>query len=143
MAKKKYQIRLNESERRELDALVSVGKTGARKIKRANMLLLASSGKIDKDIAQLLGCHVSTVERTRKRFVSDGLDFALNEKPRPGQPVKLDGKAEAHLIALACSDPPDGRKKWTMELLAGQLVELRLVDSISDETVRLRLKKAR
>lgn len=143
MAKKCYPVHLTETAREQLQTIVSQGQHSARKIKRANMLLVADQGKSDHHISQSLHCHVTTVERIRKRFVRDGLEFALHEKPRPGQPIKLDHRAEAVLIALACSDPPAGRKTWTMELLAGQLVERRLVDQISAETVRLRLKKVK
>jgi len=107
------------------------------------MLLLASESYTDAEMSQVLRCHQTTVERIRKRFVAAGLDFALSEKPRPGQPIKLDGNAEAYLVALACSKPPKGRNAWTMDLLAEQLIERCLVDNISDETVRLRLKKTR
>lgn len=88
-----------------------------------------------------LGVGLSTVERTRKRFVEGGLEHALTDLPRPGKARKVDGKQEALLVALACSDPPEGRERWTMQLLAGRLVELGVVDSISDETVRVMLKK--
>lgn len=141
MPKKIYHIHLTSDQHQELGQLINSGTTSARKIKRANMLLLASESYTDADISQMLKCHPTTVERIRKRFVAAGLEFALSEKPRPGQPIKLDGKAEAYLVALACSTPPEGRNAWTMELLAEQLIERRLVESISDETVRLRLKK--
>ena len=143
MAKKIYTVHLSEAERNQLQTIINKGHHKAREIKRANILLLADQGKDDREISQNLNCHLTTVERIRKRYISNGLEFALSEKPRPGQPVKLDGKAEAVLIALACSDPPEGHKKWTMQLLAGQLVERRLLESISDETIRLRLKKVK
>lgn len=143
MPKKLYHVHLTAAQQQELQTLVSTGSHAARTIKRANILLLADQGKPDHEISTLLGCHPTTVERIRKCFLADGLPMALQEKPRPGQPVKLDGKAEAYLIALACSDPPEGRKTWTMDLLAGHLVDRHLVDSIAAETVRLRLKKTR
>ena len=92
-------------------------------------------------IAELLDVHSDTVYRTRRLFVTESLDAALEERPRSGQPRRLDGRGEAHLTALACSSPPEGRAVWTMQLLADRLVEMRVVESISDETVRLTLKK--
>lgn len=143
MPKKIYHIHLTPNQRQELEQLVNSGTSSARKIKRANMLLLASESYTDAEISQILRCHYPTVERIRKRFVAVGLEFALSEKPRPGQPIKVNGHVEAYLVALACSTPPAGRNAWTMELLAEQLVERHLVDEVSDETVRLRLKKTR
>jgi transposase len=143
MPKKLYDVHLTPDQRQELEQMIHSGTTSARKIKRANMLLLASESYPDAEISQMLRCHPTTVERIRKRFVAAGLAFALEEKPRPGQPIKMNGHAEAYLVALACSKPPDGRNAWTMELLAEQLIERRLVESISDETVRLRLKKTK
>ena len=105
------------------------------------MLLAADEGKLDREIAREVRIHGVTVERIRKRFVEEGLESALSEKPRPGKAPKLDGHSEAYLVALACSDPPDGRAKWTMRLLADRMVERGVVDTISDETVRVALKK--
>lgn len=141
MPKKLYHIQLTPDQQQELEHLVKAGTHSARKIKRANMLLLASESSTDAEISQALRCHSTTVERIRKRFVAGGLAFALSEKPRPGQPIKMTGRIEAYVVALACSQPPEGRNAWTMELLAEQLVERHLLDQISDETVRLRLKK--
>lgn len=104
-------------------------------------LLLADDGRTDEEIWNALQIGRSTVERTRRRFFELGLEAALSERPRPGKPPKLDAKQEAVLIALACSDPPDGYERWTMQLLADRLVELKVVDSIVDETVRRLLKK--
>jgi transposase len=106
-------------------------------------LLLADEGRTDEEVAEALLTSVSTVERTRKRFVEGGIDQALNESPRPGGKRKLTGKQEAYLVALACSDPPEGKKRWSMQLLADRLVELEIVEEISDETVRRTLKKGR
>lgn len=140
--RKIYVVDLSEEEKDELESLTKKGKTSARKLNRARVLLLANEGETDKQIAKALGVGTSTVERIRKRFVEEsGLEEALNERPRPGGERKLDGKQEAYLAALACSDPPRGTKQWTMQLLADRLVELEVVDSISDETVRRTLKR--
>ena len=104
--------------------------------------MLAEEGYIDKEIARALGAAVTTVERVRKRFVEEGLEAALSERPRPGAARKLDGHQEAYLAALACSDPPEGKKRWTMRMLAEKLVSLEVVEEISEETVRRTLKKA-
>ena len=138
---KKYIVELTGEERNALEKLLRKGKISARRLKRAQILLAADAGQIDQHIAQTVQVHVATVERIRKRFVLGGVDHALNEKRRPEGKVKLDGKGEATLVALACSDPPQGHAVWTMQLLADRLVELGAVESISDETVRLRLKK--
>lgn len=144
---KRYRVTLLESERDELRKLVSVGKSAAQKLVRARILLLADQADggpahSDPEIVAALGCGRASVERIRKRFVEDGLDAALN--PKPSQRVyerKLDGQAEAHLIALACGAPPEGRSRWTLRLLSDQLVVLEHVESVSYETVRRTLKK--
>lgn len=110
---------------------------------RAHLLLCADAGVLDKASAAALHVGTATVERIRKRFVEDGLEAALSERPRPSGRCKLDGKQEALRIALACRTPPAGRKCWTMQLLADKLVELRVVEAISGETVRRTLKKTR
>src|SRR5215218_34533 len=138
---KKYHVTLTASEREQLQALLHKGKQAVRKVKRAQILLAADSDQIDMTIAQTLSVHVNTVERIRKRFVEGGLEHALTEGPRPGGKSKLDGKGEAVLVALACSEPPAGEAQWTMQLLADRLVELGVVEQISDETVRRHLKK--
>jgi transposase len=115
----------------------------ARKLTRARILLLADEGGTDEAIAAALHVHRATAERSRRRFVEGGLERALSDEPRPGGRPKLDGRGEAHLGALACSAPPEGRARWTLQLLADRLVELALVDAISDETVRRALKKTR
>lgn len=109
--------------------------------KRAQILLLSEQGYKDQIIAERVGVSVATVERTRQKFVQQGLDEAITEKPRPGKPCKLDCKTEALLIATACSDAPEGRANWMMQLLADRLVALNKVERISDETVRRILKK--
>jgi transposase len=115
----------------------------ARKLTRAHVLLQADAGATDNAIAAALSIGTATVERLRKRFVEEGLEAALTERPRPGSQRKLAGKQEAFLIALACSTPPEERQCWTMQLLADKLVELQVVEAISDETVRRTLKKTR
>jgi transposase len=138
---KKYIVDLDEHERNELEQLTTKGNSGARKVRRARILLLADEGRIDKEIASFLGSAVTTVERVRKRFVEEGLEAALSEKPRPGAARKLDCRQEAFLMALACSDAPEGKANWSMRMLAERLVELEVVDEISGETVRRTLKR--
>lgn len=138
---KTYIVELTGEERRQLMGLLKKGKTGARKLRRVRTLLLADEGATDEVIATTLHIGRSTVERTRKKFVEEGLAAALEDRPRPGQPPRLDGKQKAFLVALACSDPPEGRTRWTLRLLADRLVELGVVEEISHETVRRTLKK--
>jgi transposase len=142
MAKKSI-VNLADDERAQLLALTTRGKGSARRLSRAHVLLQADTGLSDDAIAQALHLGTATVERIRKRFVEEGLEAALSERPRPGGQRKLDGKQEAFLIALACSAPPEGRTCWTMQLLADRLVALQVVEAISDETVRRTLKKTR
>ncbi len=137
----KFIVNLNTEEREYLHQLTHKGKCPARVFKRAHILLLADEGHADETIAQMLHVGESTVHRTRQKCVDGGVKFALSEQPRPGGKRKLDGRAEAFLIATACSDAPTGQKRWTMQMLADRLVELQLVDSISDETVRRVLEK--
>ena len=139
----KYTVNLSESEIKQLQEITSKGKTAARKLKRAQILLLADEGHPDKTIAQMLKVGESTVHRIRQRCVEEGVELALKERPRQGSNRKLDGKTEALLVATACSEAPEGRESWTMQLLADRLVELNLVESISDETVRRTLKKTK
>ncbi len=138
---KRYVVALTEDERAHLMALTKKGQVAARKLTRAHILLQTDAGSMDAAIAAALHVGMATVERVRKRFVEEGLEAALCERPRPGGQRKLEGKQEAFLIALACSTPPEGRMSWTMQLLADTLVELRVSDAISDETVRRTLKK--
>jgi transposase len=140
MPKKKYIIDLSTDEREQLQQLIRRGKTSSRKLTRARILLKASDGFTDDQIVAALNVGVATVERIRKRFVESGLD-AINERPRPGNKPKLGRKAQARLIAEACSKAPDGRQHWTLQLLADRVVELKLADSCSYETVRRVLKK--
>lgn len=139
--RKIYHVHLTDEERQALLELIRQDEPSARKQRRARILLLADEGKTDRQIADVLHTSRPTVERLRQRFVEGNLEGALHDKPRPGGQIKLDGQGEAHLVALACSDPPEGQARWTMQLLADRLIELGVVDSLSDETVRLRLKK--
>jgi len=143
MAKKLYIVNLTDDERQQLLALVKKGQASARKLNRAHILLQAHDGATDEAIAASLHVGRATVERIRKRFVEGNLERALNEDPRAGRAPMLDDKQEAWLIATVCSAPPAGQKRWTMQLLADQMVQLKLVESISDETVRRTLKKTR
>lgn len=147
---KRYKVTLEADERQRLHDLIAAGQAAARKLSHARILLKADAADggpawPDHRIADALEVSTATVERVRQRFVERGLDAALDRKQRerPARQVKLDGRAEARLIALACSAPPEGRATWTMQLLADKLVELEVVESISDETVRLALKKTR
>jgi transposase len=135
----RYHVELIEAERCELTALLSSGKHSARKLKRAQILLAADCGVSDEAIEAGIGVGGSTVYRTKRRFVEDGLAAALSEQPRPGAERKLTGKEEALLIATACSAPPAGRARWTLELLAGEMLSLTEHGSLSRETVRRRL----
>lgn len=138
---KKYVVDLTPEERSDLKKLLRGGKARVRQLYRARVLLLADEGSTDEEIAGALHLGRSTVERSRRRFVEGGVQRALNDGPRPGKPRLLNGKQEAFLVALACSDPPQGRERWTMQLLADRLIEFRVVESITDETVRRVLKK--
>lgn len=139
--RKIYIVNLTEEERTSLLVLIKSGERSARKLNRARILLLADDGRSDREIAEALHSSTPTVQRTRQRFVEGGPDNALHERRRPGARKKLDEKGEALLETLACSEPPAGRKRWTLQLLADRLVELRVVDNISYETVRRELKK--
>jgi transposase len=119
-----YRVELNQAERDQLTALLSGGVHAARKLKRAQILLAADAGVSDEDIAASITVGGSTVYRTKRRFVEGNLEAALGEEPRPGAARKLTGKEEALLVATACSDPPEGRARWTLELLAGAMVKL-------------------
>lgn len=138
---KKYVVELTEEERAELEALTRKGRASARCLKRALILLATDDGDTDDEIAAKVRVHRTTVEDIRKRCVEEGLAAALNERPRPGKAPLLDGRQEAYLIALACSDAPAGRSQWSLRLLANRLVELKVVEAISRETVRRTLKR--
>jgi hypothetical protein len=143
----KYRVALSVEERAALEHLVSAGKAAARRLTHARMLLLADEehGDVcaDADIVSALGTSVRTIARLRKRFVTEGLEAALDHKPQPPRPdkIKIKGNIEQRLVELACSDPPQGRAHWTLQLLADELVVLGLVDTISTVTVWQALKK--
>ena len=142
-----YRVTLTVEERQELRALVSKGRAAARKLVRARILLLADQAEggpaqADPKIVESLGCGRATVERVRKQFVEEGLEATLDPKPTSRTyERRLDGKAEAHLVALTCGAPPEGRGRWTLRLLADRMVALGYVESVSHEAVRQTLKK--
>lgn len=143
---KKYVVTLTPAERKQLLQLTRSGKAPARKIKRAQMLLKADTLHpearwTDEQISNAYDVHTNTIADIRKRFVLSGLDSALKERPRGHRRRALDGEAEAHLIAVACSPAPDGHAHWTLRLLAERMVELKQVETISHETIRQTLKK--
>jgi transposase len=135
----RYRIDLTDEERDELGRLLSAGKCAARRLKRAQILLAADDGVSDQEIARTIGASGSTIYRTNRRLVECGLEAALSEEPRPGAGRKLTGKQEALLVATACAKPPAGRARWTLELLAGEMIKLTDHDELSRETVRRRL----
>src|SRR5262245_43656625 len=143
----KYRVSLTAEERAELEGLVSVGKGAARKLTHARILLLADTSqgaaRNDEDIVAALGTILRTVERVRRRLVTEGFEAALCPRPQPARPgkIKIKGDVEQKLVQLACSDPPEGRCHWTLQLLADELVVLGLVDRVSVESVRQALKK--
>ncbi len=147
MSAKIYRVKLTKREQEELKDLVSKGKAAVHKQNHARILLLsdenrAEGSKKDKEIVKVLSLSLRSVERVRQRFVEEGLESAINPKPRTGhRPKKLDGAAEAFLVATACSPAPEGRTDWTLQLLADQLIECNITDTISSETVRKTLKK--
>ena len=143
---KKYVVRLTDDERQRLRTLAKTGRVVAYKVRHAQMLLQADAdgpGWTDERIAEGIGCHVRTVENVRRRFVLRGLEVALERKKQawPSRERVLDGEGEARLIALACGPAPEGRTRWTLELLSDALVRLKVVESISVQTVRRTLKK--
>ncbi|MDB5611285.1 MAG: tnp44 [Bradyrhizobium sp.] len=135
----RYRVELSQAERDELTAMLSKGKRAVRKLKRAQILLAADAGRSDEEIACAVAVSGSTVYRTKRRFVEGNLERALSEEPRPGAERKLTGKEEALLVATACARPPQGRARWTLELLADAMVRLTDHASLSGETVRRRL----
>ena len=144
----KFPVRLSADQRQRLEEICRNGHAPAKKIRHAQVLLLSDKnhqrgGRTRTEISETLGIHTNTVDRIRKRFVQEGEEPALNRKPRsaPPTPPILDGRGEAHLVAICCSDPPQGRTCWTMELLAQELMARKIVTRISAETVRRALKK--
>ena len=138
MGRERYVVRLERGERDQLERLIRGGKSPARKVARARILLKADTGM---RIVEALDTSAGTVCRTKRRYLEGGLKRALEEDPRPGHPTKLDERREAHLIALACSEAPPGHDHWTLRLLANKVVELGLAPSMSHEGIRKRLKK--
>jgi len=143
---KKYIVSLSAAERQSLEDIVNTGKRAAATINHARILLKAdteqaSGGWRDQDIKAALDISIRTIERVRQRFVQEGLEATLKPRPGRGRKPKLDGEAEAHLVALRCSEPPEGRSRWTLRLLADRMVELEYHDELSHESVRQVLKK--
>ena len=143
---KTYIVRLTDEERKSLEEMVRTGRAAAQKIQHANILLAVDAdgpAKTDEKAAEAYHCHMNTVQNVRQRFVEQGLEAALVRKKRETPPRErlLDGKQEARLIAVACGAPPEGRARWTLELLGERMVELNVVESISTSTVRRTLKK--
>jgi transposase len=141
--KKLYSVNLKEEDRDELTRYLRRGKSSARSQTRARILLLADEGREDGEIAEALKVSKSTANRIRKRYCEGGLNLALIEKARSGAPPKIDARIESQLTLLACSEPPEGRSRWTVRLLADKLVEMEVVDSISHMSVQRLLKKMR
>lgn len=140
---KKYIVDLTDQERNRLRELVRCGKHSARRIRYGHVLLKAHTGWTDQKISEALDIGIRTVQRIRQRFVEEGIEVALGARSRKPKPYrrKLDGRQEARLIALACSEAPEGRTRWTLRMLADRMVELCYVDTVSHETVRRVLKK--
>jgi transposase len=141
MANEKHEVHLKEEERRKLIGMVSKGRNKAVVIQRAHILLKVDEGKTDVEISQMLYVSEQTIRRTRQRFVQEGLQAALEDKPHPATGSELDEKQEARIIALACSEPPAGQVRWTLELLTQEVLKDGIVTHLSPETVRLLLKK--
>ena len=143
MPVQKYVVNLSKEERDQLRELIAKEAPRNRRVKHAKILLESDLGKSAVKVADWVGVGHSTVERTRQRYADGGLAAALNDKPRPGGQPKLDGKQQAFIIALACSDTPDGQERWSMQMLADKIVELGVVqERVSHDTVRRVLKKA-
>jgi transposase len=138
-------ITLTKEERTELSQLIKSGKHSARVLGRARILLLLDQSQGQKrklrEIADAMLTSIGTISNVKRRYLKGGLEYGLHDRPRPGAKPKIDGEVEAHLIALVCSDPPAGQERWTLRLLADQLVELELVETISHVAVRDALKK--
>ncbi len=140
---KRYRVTLTDAERDRLAGLSRKRTASVRMVRRAQALLLAAEDKTDEEIAEQARMGVTTLERLRRRFVEEGLEASLRERPRPGARPKLGPKEQAFVVALACTKPPEGRHRWTMQLLADRVVELDLVPDISDEAIRRLLKRTR
>jgi transposase len=138
---KRYRVTLSADERERLERLSRQRTASMRMVRRAQALLLAADEQTDEAIAERLRMGVATLERLRRRFVEEGLEASLRERPRPGARPKLGPKEQAFVVALACTKPPEGRHRWTMQMLADRLVELEMVPDITDEAIRLLLKR--
>ena len=141
MAQEKFAVQLSVEDRTQLERLIRSGRSSARVINRARILLKTDEGWSASQVAAALDTSPRTVFRTKRRYAEEGLEGVLHDRPQANRYRKLDDRGEASLIALACSDAPDGRHHWTLRLLADQVVELGVVESLSYETVRQRLKK--
>ena len=137
----KYKVELTQSERSALIETSGRGKSLARTVKRALALLKADEGLADREVAEAVSISAATVARVRRRFAEEGVEAAINDRPRPGRGRKLNGRQEAHLVAITCSNAPEGHAHWTLQLLADQVVAMEFAGSISLETVRQILKK--
>jgi transposase len=137
----KERLELKDEERQKLHEIIRKGENKARVIGRARILLLSAAGRTDQQVADALQVGIATVERIRRRAVREGIEVALVDRPRPGSQPKLDARQRVQLVALACSDPPPGQKRWTIRLLMEEMIKQKIVDSISFETVRRVLKK--
>jgi transposase len=138
-----FKVKLKSKEVKLLKGIIGKGIEKARKITRCRILLSCNAGKSKREIASMLCINPNTVSNTCRRYVEEGMEAAINEKPRPGAPPLFDGKLRAKITALACSTPPEGRSQWSLRLLSDKAVELDLVDSISHEEVRRILKKTK
>ena len=144
MPKKLYHVRLTATEREQLETFVTQGKKSARAINRARILLLADAQPRDEEIIDLLGISRQTVYNMRKKYQqSQGCDIVtlLHERPRPGQPIKVDTRVVSHVTMIACAEAPEGAARWTLQMISDRLVELNVVESICLESVRKALKK--
>lgn len=139
--KKKDIIKLKKKDQKILEQLVIKGSQKARTITRSRILLMSNDGKTDTQIIEALNVARNTIRTVRYRYVHDGLETAINEQQRPGAPNKFTGRDKAKITAIACSQPPDGRNRWTLRLIADTMVELNMVDDISHQTVKRVLKK--
>jgi transposase len=138
-----FVVNLTDEDRESLNQFIRHGKASARSLARARVLLMADEGYSNKEIVEILKISRPTVNQIRKRYCQEGLDSAINEKPRSGAPPKIDGTIESQVTVLACSEPPEGRSAWTLQLLADKLVELEAIDSISAMSIQRILKKAK
>lgn len=135
-----YRVKLSKKQKQELLEITKCGKRPVRQVKKAQILLLTHEGKIDKEIAELLHITVRTVQETRRQFCQEKMNV-LKRKPVSGRPKKIDGRVEAEIMATALSDPPKGQARWTLQMIADHVVELKVITSISYESIRQTLKK--